>query len=327
MDTVIRNLVVVFPMEEEHREELRSRLPETRITFVSREDVTVDQLADAEVIFGNIKPHLLDSCEQLKWVHLASAGTDGYTQWARQGGLLSNATGAYDGVLPEHMLTLLMALNARLPEYVINQKGHRWQRVGWSDYIQGSTILMLGAGHIGMEFLRRTKMMGAYTIGVRRACTDKPDFVDELYTMEATDSLLPRADVVAMALPNTPETENFMDRDRIFLMKPGSKLINCGRGNAVDQSALSEALRSGHLSGAAIDVAIPEPLPEESEFWDVPNLLITPHVAGGWIMKDSRTSPFMEKMIFQVFMDNLEDYLAGRSLRNTVDPETGYLKR
>lgn len=327
METVIQNLIAVFPMEEEHRQLLKERLPGTQITFVSREDVTEEQLSEADVIFGNIKPHLLDSCPKLKWIHLASAGTDGYTEWAKQGGLLSNATGAYDITLPEHMLTLLMALNARLPDYMVNQQEHRWQRVGWSDYVHDSTILMLGAGHIGMEFLRRVKMMGAYTIGVRRTCNEKPDFVDELYTMEETDALLPRADVVAMALPNTPDTDHFMDRGRIFRMKPGAKLINCGRGNAVDQGALLDALRSNHLSGAAIDVASPEPLPEDSELWDVPNLLITPHVAGGWVMKDSTTSPFMEKMIFRVFMENLEDYLSGLPLRNTVDPQTGYLKR
>jgi phosphoglycerate dehydrogenase-like enzyme len=140
------------------------------------------------------------------------------------------------------------------------------------------------------------------------------------------DAALPRADIVTMIMPNTPETVNFMDERRIALMKDGALLINCGRGNALDADALYDALVSGKLDGAAIDVAYKEPLPEDDKLWTAPNLIITPHVAGGWIMGGEST-PYMQKTVVEVFMKNLDAYLTKNHLPNTVDPNTGYVKK
>jgi phosphoglycerate dehydrogenase-like enzyme len=208
--------------------------------------------------------------------------------------MLTNGTGAYDVVLPEHMLALLFTLNMLMHGYHDDQKAHIWKRLGWSDYIYGSTCLMLGAGNIGLGFLRRAKALGAYTIGVRRSGTQA-----RLCGRDARHGRHRRPAAqsgrVAMALPGTPETTNIMDARRIALMKPGAKLINCGRGNAVDAEALAAALRSGALSGAGIDVAYKEPLPEDSFLWDVPNLVITPHVAGQLGTCSRHHLPFMEQ--------------------------------
>jgi phosphoglycerate dehydrogenase-like enzyme len=319
---MINTLLVLFPLTDGSKAALRAALPDTEIIFTTHDGFTPDELRRADVIFGNIAVSALDGAENLRWLHLSSAGTDGYLPAARRGILLTNGTGAYDVVLPEHMLALLFTLNMNMHAYHDDQRAHVWRREGWSDYICGSTCLMLGAGNIGLGFLRRVKALGAYTIGVRRAGAAKPDYVDEMHGMGDIDALLPRADVVAMALPGTPETKNIMDARRIGLMKDGAKLINCGRGNAVDAQALAEALRSGRLSGAGIDVACKEPLPADSFLWDVPNLVITPHVAGAW--EPDSTSPFMGKTVFEVFMANLDDYLAGRRMRNSVDLGTGY---
>jgi phosphoglycerate dehydrogenase-like enzyme len=321
---MIKNMLVIFPFSDDNKARLRAALPETEITFTTHSGYTDDELGRAEVILGNIDVAALSKAANLKWLHLCSAGTDGYIPAAEKGIMLTNGTGAYDVVLPEHMLALLFSLNMLLPGYREDQKAHIWKRLGWSEYIYGSTCLMLGAGNIGLGFLRRAKALGAYTIGVRRSGTSKPDYVDEMYGMDAIDTLLPRADYVVMALPGTPETTNIMDARRIALMKPGAKLINCGRGNAVDAEALAAALREGRLSGAGLDVTYKEPLPVDSFLWDVPNLIITPHVAGSWNVFNDTTSPFMEKTVFDVFAANLEDYLAGRPLRNRVDLKTGY---
>jgi phosphoglycerate dehydrogenase-like enzyme len=321
---MIKTLLVLFPLSGEKKAELASALPETEILYRAPDLYTPEELNRADVIFGNIKPSELAGAGSLKWLHLGSAGTDGYLDAARGGIMLTNGTGAYDVVLPEHMLALLFAVNMRMGAYHDSQKAHVWKRLGWSDYIYGKTCVMLGAGSIGCGFLRRMKALGAYTIGVRRSGTSKPDYVDEMHGMADIDALLPRADIVAMALPGTPETANIIDRRRIALMKPGAKLINCGRGSAVDAEALAAALRSGQLSGAGIDVAYKEPLPEDSFLWDVPNLVITPHIAGAWEMTAS--SPFMEETVYSVFADNVSDYLAGRPLRNLVDLSTGYRK-
>jgi len=323
----INNLLVIFPISENSKNKLRKILPNTEIIFSNQEEYTTEQIAKADVIFGNPSFSSLDSAENLKWLHLASAGTDGYTGLISKGIKLTNGTGAYDACLPEHMLSLIMALNCHLPKYNQNQINHTWQYEGWNNYIDGSVCLMLGAGNIGCGFLRRAKALGAYTIGVKKHMSEKPSYVDEMHTMEDIDSLLPIADYVVMALPRTPETANIMDERRINLMKKGAKLINAGRGDAVDQAALAEALKSGHLSGAGLDVTYVEPLPEESYLWDVPNLIITPHVAGGWKFGAKEINPYNENKVMQVFENNLNDYLYDIPLRNTVDPNTGYTKK
>jgi len=319
---MIKTLLVLFPFSEETQAALHTLLPQTEILFRAPDRYSSKELARADVIFGNIAPSALSRATSLHWLHVASAGTDGYLPAARGGLLLTNGTGAYDVVLPEHMMALLFTLNMNMQAYHDNQRAHVWRRLGWSDYVCGKTCVMLGAGSIGCGFLRRMKALGATTVGVRRSVGIKPDCVDEMYGMDAIDALLPRADILAMALPGTPETENIMDARRIGLMKPGAKLINAGRGSAVDAHALAEALKSGRLSGAGIDVAYQEPLPEDSFLWDVPNLVITPHIAGAWSMTAS--SPFMEDTVYGVFADNVLDYLAGRPLRNHVDLSTGY---
>lgn len=319
---MIQTLLVLFPLSDRKKAELDALLPQAEILYRAPAQYSAEELARADVIFGNIAPKALPGAANLKWLHLASAGTDGYIDAARSGLLLTNGTGAYDVVLPEHMMALLFALNMRIGDYHDSQKAHMWKRLGWSDYIFGKTCLMLGAGSIGCGFLRRMKALGAYTIGVRRSEGSKPNYVDEMYDMTQIDVLLPRADIVAMALPGTPETENIMNERRFALMKPGAKLINAGRGSTVDPEALAGALRSGRLSGAGIDVCYQEPLPKDSFLWDVPNLIITPHIAGAWEMTTS--SPFMEDTVYSVFAANVSDYLEGRPLRNHVDLKTGY---
>ena len=162
------------------------------------------------------------------------------------------------------------------------------------------------------------KALGAYVIGVRRSDTRRPDYVDELYLSDALDDLLPRADVVAMALPNTPATNKMIDARRLALMKQGAYLINVGRGNAVDSDALCDAVESGRLGGAALDVTDPEPLPAGHRMWGVENILITPHISGFFHMRET-----YDNMV-ELMIENVRRYAAGEELINRVDRETGY---
>ena len=130
--------------------------------------------------------------------------------------------------------------------------------------------------------------------------------------MEHTDELLPRADVVALVLPHSPGTVQFMNRERLARMKDDAVLLSAGRGTALDQEALAEAMKGGKLWGAALDVTEPEPLPADSPLWDIPNLLITPHVAGGMRLEVTRRS------CIQLALDNLRRYQAGEPLQNLV---------
>lgn len=323
---MIKTLLTYFPIDDEQFEKLRTMLPETEIVQRDRSSIAQSDVDKADVIFGNVPAHMLKNANNLKWLHLSSAGTDGYLDLIDRGVLLSNGTGAYNDLIAEHMLAFTGALCIRLPEYSRQHQQRIWKRGAWAKTICGSTVLVLGCGNIGTAYAKRVHDLGAYVIGVRRKACPCPEGVDEMLGMDDVDKALPRADIVAMVMPNTPETVNFMDARRIALMKDGALLINCGRGNAVDADALCEALICGKLDGAAVDVTYKEPLPEDDKLWTVPNLIITPHVAGGWIM-GGESSPYMAKTVFEVFMKNLRSYLEGEELPNIVDPKTGYTRK
>ena len=163
--------------------------------------------------------------------------------------------------------------------------------------------------------------MGSYVIGVRRHDIPKPDFVDEQYTMDALHELLPRADVIAMSLPGYEDTFGLIGAEEFALMKDTAILLNIGRGTAVDTDALNEALRSGKIYGAGIDVTDPEPLPADHPLWDAPHMIITPHVSGGYAL------PVTLEKILRLSIENLERWERGEQLINIVDRGTGYVKR
>lgn len=322
----IKNLLAYFPLDEDQLATLQAMLPGTVITRRTKDTVTQQDVQNADIIFGNVPARMFKDIDNLKWLHLSSAGTDGYLDLIDRGVLLSNGTGAYNDLIAEHMLAFTGALCIGMPGYGRQQLQRVWKRGPWAKTILGSTVLVLGCGNIGTAYAKRVHDLGAYVIGVRRTACACPEGVDEMLGMEDVDKALPRADIVAMIMPNTPDTVNFMDARRIALMKEGALLINCGRGNAVDADALYEALVSGKLDGAAIDVAYKEPLPEDDKLWSAPNLIITPHVAGGWIM-GGESSPYMSRTVFEIFMKNLKSYLNAETLPNTVDPKTGYTKK
>jgi phosphoglycerate dehydrogenase-like enzyme len=157
------------------------------------------------------------------------------------------------------------------------------------------------------------KALGAYVIGFRKTNKNKPDYVDEQYTMDRLPEMIGRADIVAMVLPGTEETDNLMDREMLRRMKKGSFLINAGRGSAVDLTALRAALDEGRLAGAALDVTSPEPLPADDPLWDYENVLITPHVAGNLWLRQTILN------ILHIAGNNLARYLNGEPLDHVVD--------
>lgn len=324
--TNINQILAYFPLTDDHKETIKSLLPDVTIHEVRWPNLAQADVDAADVVFGNIPANMLDAAPNLKWVHLSSAGTDGYIHLLDRGIVLTNATGAYNDSIAEIMLAFTGALCIGLPGYVRNQQQGLWKRNGWAKTILGSTVVILGCGNIGTAYAQRMHALGAYVIGVRRNAATCPEGVDEMVTMEQADRVLPRADIVAMIMPNTPETVNFMDARRIGLLKDGALLVNCGRGNALDPDALYDALISGKLDGAAIDVAYIEPLPPDDKLWNAPNLLITPHVAGGW-RPGGDSSPHMAKTVVDVFLKNLEAYVHDHPLPNAVDPMTGYTKK
>ena len=179
--------------------------------------------------------------------------------------------------------------------------------------ICGSTITVLGTGDIGTNFARRAKALGAKTVrGVRRSKKPCDPAFDEVHTLDGLDAVLPQTEILVMALPSTPETAGILSRERIALLPPDAIVVNVGRGTAVDQDALMEALNAGRIAGAALDVMMPEPLPADHPLWETKNLLLTTHISGN--MSLGLTCD----LDVELFCEDLENYAAGRPLERLV---------
>lgn len=286
------HILNMFPLNPEEKSLFEVLMPDAVWEYPHRSTVTDEQLTNATIIMGWPKAEELYKAKKLHWLQALWMGVD---EFVAPGILHDHVTvtacvGAYRQTVSEHMLTTLLSLCRKLPQYRDNQLQHRWKDLGEVRTIRGSTVLVVGAGVIGSEFAKLCKCMGAHTVGLKRTITGSVDGFDELDTMEHLDDRLPHADVVALILPHTPETVHLLDARRIALMKPDAILISDGRGTVLDQDALATAMNGGHLWGAALDVTAPEPLPADSPLWDIPNLLLTPHVAGGIRMEVSRKS-------------------------------------
>ncbi len=258
------------------------------LTYVNVSDVTEDMIRQFDGLIGNPDPSLI-AVSDLQWIQLHSAGADKYLAPGilPEGCVLKNAVGAYGRAVSEHMLSLTMALVRKLPAYIRNQAEHSWKDEGRVTSVEGSCVLVLGLGDIGGSYARKVKALGAYVIGVRASDKPKPDYLDEQYTMEHLPQLLGRADIVASVLPSTPETRGLFSSDTFAKFKEGAYFINAGRGDACDLADLKDALDSGHLAGAGLDVTAPEPLNADHPLWDYPNVIITPHVAGGFHLQQT----------------------------------------
>lgn len=315
-------VIVLLPLEESYRTKLEDSAPDWEFVYRRAAELTDSEIRQAAVFVGNPPAPRLSIAENLKLVQLNSAGTDGYTASGvlPPGAALTNATGAYGLGISEHMMGVLLAMSKNLLGYHDRQQAGEWQDLGPVRAVYDSTVLSVGLGDIGGRFAKLCKAFGAHVIGVRRTGTDKPDYVDRLVLIDELDSVLPEADTVALSLPGTKATYHLFDEGRIAKMKPGALLINVGRGTAIDPDALYDALESGHLGGAAIDVTEPEPLPAGHKLWKAKNLLITPHVSGGFHM------PQTLGLIVDIAAQNIRNLREGKSLRNLVDMETGYRK-
>ena len=309
MPELILNLL---PLKEGEREEFEAIAPEAVHTYARRSTVTAEQLAAATIIFGWPKEEEMKSAASLKWFQSMWAGTDEYANMLPDGVLFTSSSGSNSRSVAEHMLTSLMAVCRRLPSYLNSQRAHRWKDEGPMKTIFGGTVLVVGAGNVGSTFAKLCQGLGARTIGLKRKAAGPIDGFDEVRAMDALDALLPQADVVALTLPHSPQTAGLMNAARIALMKDDAILISAGRGTVLDQDALAEAMGAGKLWGAALDVTDPEPLPPDSPLWDVPNLLLTPHVAGGMRLEITR------RRCVEMAQENLRRYLAGEELVNVV---------
>lgn len=314
------NILTVVQMKDEYIEKITSAAEGHELVFA--EKPSREQVENADIIFGNVAPDLLKNCTKLKWLQTNSAGVNEYMVPGAlpEGCQLTNATGSYGLAISEYMVGVYLELIKKLNLYRDNQHKNKWEDLGPVKSIYGSTVLVMGLGDIGGEFAKRCKALGAYVIGLRRKDTTPADYADEIHLTAEVDELLLRADCVAIAMPGTAETKGMINAERIAKMKDGAVLINVGRGFIVETEALCDALESGKLSGAAVDVTDPEPLPADHRLWNIPTAVVTPHISGQYHLEETR------RRIVGIFTSNLERFLKGEELKNIVDFATGYRK-
>ena len=323
------NVLVLLPLTPAQRMRLAAAAPDATITYaipnasgtgmgLDGPEITPQLLADADVIVGNIEPSRLSDTRHLKLLQLNSAGYDAYVApgVVPGGAQLANARGAYGQAVSEHMLASTLALMKHLPGYVRAQQAHTWADLGPVASLAGAQVLVLGTGDIGSHYARLANALGATVIGVRRhapaAHAPLPVGFAAVRTVDELYDQLPQADVVAACLPSTPATRGLADARFFAACKTDALFVNAGRGDLVEYDALAAALRLGPLAGAALDVTAPEPLPASSPLWDIPNLLITPHISGGFHL------PATLERIVDIAADNLRRLSADEPLRNIV---------
>lgn len=311
----MREILVTIPTQPRHREMLEKIAAEAHFTYEM--NPTEAAVENADIILGNVPPVMLKNARKLRWIQLNTAGTDGYPEVLPKDCLLTNATGAYGLAVSEHMLAMLLELMKKLHLYGANQQQHLWKDEGTVTSICGSRTLVVGLGDLGGEFAKRMHLLGSTVTGIRRGKGQKPEYLDALYQMDSLDNCLKDADIVASCLPGGADTTHIFNAETFAKMKPGAYFLNVGRGSVVDSRALANALNSGHLAGAGLDVTEPEPLPKDHPLWNAKNLVLTPHISGWYHL------PETHERILGITAENLKAFLAGTPLRNQIDLNTG----
>ncbi len=311
-------ILICFPIPREPFLAAQAEFPQ----FDWREGSPNDAAAvsGASIIFGRPDIELLNSAHALKWLQNPSAGVE---KWASceaflKGSFeLTTASGMHEGCA-QHAFALLLALSRRIHLYEKTLKPGGWKSKDSKDtplVLSGLTMGVLGLGALGRRVCEIARALGMKTMGLNRSGSPARE-ADETHAIVALDSNLPRCDVLTLILPATPDTDDLINARRLALLPPHCLLINVGRGNAIDERALIEALKSGQLAGAGLDVFKQEPLPADSEFYALPNVLITPHIGGDRSDYEARA--------FEVFLDNLRRHLRGERLKNCVGKVRGY---
>lgn len=316
----MKTILVTIPVNENHRVRLSAIAQNCCVQYTSAAEVTEAQVAEASVIIGNVPANFIKASDRLELLQLESAGADAYIAPGvlSDSTILCNATGAYSRAVSEHAAALTLMLMKKLYLYRDAQNESRWSDFGIVSSPVGATVLVVGLGDIGLHYAKIFKAMGAYVIGVKRRAGLCPEEIDELVLTDAIDAVLPRADVVFSILPSTGNTIHFYTEERFRLMKQSAVFINCGRGNVVESDVLLRALREGEIAAAAADVTEIEPLPSDHPLWQQKNMVITPHVAGGFHL------PYTFECIVDIACENLAHWTRGEIYRNAIDMNTGY---
>lgn len=301
----------------------------SEILCVTDQEQLSAQLPETEILCSfSVPANWRELTPNLRWLQYPGAGVDGL----RSSGLLdaqsevvvTSAAGIHATTISEYVFGSMLMFNWNWPQMVRLQDGHVWARsAGWYNLggreLAGQTLGVVGLGSIGRRIAQVGRAFGMRVLGMRRSFTGEdasdPD-VDQSYPPSALRELLGQSDYVVLSVPLTPETEHMIGEAELRSMKSNAYLVNIARGRVIDEQALIRALREGWIAGAGLDVAEVEPLPANSPLYTMPNVILTPHIAGVSVHYESRLA--------HLFAENLRRYRAGEPLLNRFDPARGY---
>jgi phosphoglycerate dehydrogenase-like enzyme len=254
----------------------------------------------------------------VKWIQSASAGVDRllFPGLIDSHVVVTNARGVFDQAIAEYVLTLLLTFAKGMPGVWDRQGRAEWKPRD-TEGLAGKHVLVVGAGPIGRAIGVACQGLGMTVRGVATTSRRRDDVFRVVYGADELPDALSWADYVVDVLPGTPQTRHLFDEKAFGAMRPAARFVNVGRGSTVDEPALVRALQEGRIGGAALDVFEEEPLPKDSPLWTMPNVIVSPHMAGdfaGW-----------REALVELFVENLQRYLTGRPLKNVVDKGRGYV--
>lgn len=318
---------VRWSMPEQDQAALRAEFPSLDLVSVEADEAIARELADAEVFLGWTFPREhFAAARRLRWVQSASAGVELnlFPEMIESDVVLTNGGGLHSVSIPEHTLALMLALARNVHHAVRLQGQRRWERFGVIGFaggvreLSGACVAILGAGPIGLALVALTRALGMRVRVLRRRAGQPVPGAEAVVGPERLHELLAWADFVLLATPSTAETRHLIDRDALAAMKSSAFLVNVGRGEVIDDDALVDALRRGAIAGAGLDAFVEEPLPPTSPYFDLENVILTPHVSG--------YTPTYFARVLELFRDNLGRWLRGETLRNVVNKRLGYVE-
>ena len=316
-------VVLAYDMGEEFVKDLRATFPKVdfRVAYTNKEQLR--EVPDAEVQFGEIARDVFLAAKRLRWFQYIGIGFDhiveSIPELVESDVVMTNCRKTHVVSMADHAFAMILAFAHNVPQLIEDQRARRWDTLkyfGRMRELTGTTMGIVAMGDIGKAVAERARGFDMDVYGVDIQKMPPPPGVREVWTLDRLDDLMALSDYLVVTAPLTPQTRGIINRKRLERLKKGAVIVVVSRGQIVEEEPLIDALRSGHVAGAGLDVVAQEPLPADSPLWDAPNVLISPHV--------SADSSQMWERRKQICKDNLRRYLAGEQLVYVCDKKAGF---
>lgn len=319
------NIVSTAKMSDKHQSKLMDSFPQHQFSFFNgMADTPVESLEKAQVLvtYGeDLTSEVVKKMSSLQWIQVLSAGLElmPFDALIERQVVVANARGIHQIPMAEYTMGMILQLARQGFEFYDLQKKSQWDRSLRVDEAYGKTLGILGIGAIGTEIAKRAKSFGMNVLGLRRSEVSQNstmEYVDEIVSLENKEKLFRESDYIVVLLPITAETTHFVGAEELSMMKSSAYLINIARGQVINEEALLIALQDKKIAGAVLDVFKEEPLPSTHPFWQLKNLIITPHTSG--------RSPYYMQRALEIFHENLNKYPEVEDMKNVIKMEQGY---